>query len=58
MWRFFKPLDIKAAQTVFRAGSEAIKKTATVKGVIKSTVQPTLGAVLGVAVDKVDSKVI
>ena len=37
MWRFFKPMAIKTAQTLLRAGSEAIKEGATVKHVIKST---------------------
>ena len=58
MWRFFKPVAIKAAQTLLRAGSEAIKEGATVKDVIKSTVQPTVGAVLGATVDQVASKLI
>ena len=35
MWRFFKPVAIKAAQTLLRAGSEAIKEGATVEDVIK-----------------------
>ena len=58
MWRFFKPVAIKAAQTLLRAGSEAIKEGATVKDVIKSTVQPTVGAVLGATVHQVASKLI
>ena len=58
MWRFFKPVAIKAAQTLLRAGSEAIKEGATVKDVIKSTVQPTVGAVLGATVNQVASKLI
>ena len=58
MWRFFKPEAIKAAQTLLRAGSEAIKDGVTVKDVIKSTVQPTVGAVLGATVDQVASKLI
>ena len=56
MWRFFKPVAIKPAQTLLRAGSEAIKEGATVKEVIKSTVQPTVGSVLGATVDQVASK--
>ena len=38
MSRFFKPVAIKAAQTLLRAGSVAIKEGATVNDVIKSTV--------------------
>ena len=46
-------MAIKAAQTLLRAGSEAIKENATVKDVITSTVQPTVGVVLGATVDQV-----
>ena len=58
MWRFFKPVAIKAAQTLLRAGREAIKEGATVNDVIKSTVQFNVGAVLGATVDQVVSKLI
>ena len=58
MWRLFKAVTSKAAQTLLRAGSEAIKEGTTVKDVIKSTVQPTVGAVLEATVDKVASKLI
>ena len=58
MWRFFKPVAIKGVQTLLRTVSEAIKEGATVKDVIKSTVQPTFGAVLGVTVDQDASKLI
>ena len=51
-------MAIKAAQTLLRAGSKAIKKGATLKNVIKSTVQPTVGAVLGATVKQVTSKLI
>ena len=51
MWQYFKPVKIKAAQTLLRAGSKTIKEGATVKYVIKSTVQPTVGAMLGATVD-------
>ena len=45
-------------QTLLKAGSEAIKKGATIKDVIKSTLKPTVGAVLGATVDQVASKLI
>ena len=45
-------------QTFFKAGSEAIKDGVTVKDVIKFTLKPTVGAVLGVTVDQVASKLI
>ena len=58
MWQFFKPVAIKSAKNLLRTGSETIKKNAMVNEVIKSTVQPTSGAVLGVMVYKRVSKLI
>ena len=49
---------MKGAQTLFKAGNEAIKEGAMVKDVIKSTLKPTVGAVLGATVDQVASKLI
>ena len=49
---------MKGAQTLLKAGSEAIKRGATVNDVIKSTLTPTVGAVLGATVDQVASKLI
>ena len=56
--QFLKPVAMKGVQTLLKAGSEAIKKGATVKDVIKSTLKPTVGAVLGATVDQVASKLI
>ena len=56
--RFLKPVDIKAAQTFSKAGSEAMKKGETVKVVIKSTLKLMVGAILGATVDQVASKLI
>ena len=56
--RFLKPVVIKGAQTLLKSGSEAIKEGATFKDVIKSTLTPTVGAVLGATVDQVASKLI
>ena len=50
---FLKPLVIKSAQTLLKSGSEAIKEGVTFKDVIKSTLIPTVGAVLGATVDQV-----
>ena len=58
MGRFLKPVAIKGAQTLLKAGSEAIKDGATVKDVIKSTLKPTVGAVLGATFEQVASKLI
>ena len=49
---------MKCVQTFLKAGSEAIKEGATVKDVITSTLNPTVGAVLGATVDQVASKLI
>ena len=56
--RFLKLVVMKGAQTLLKAGSEAIKERATVTDVIKSTLKPTVGAVLGATVDQVASKLI
>ena len=56
--RFLKPVVMKGAQTVLKAGSEAIKEGATVNDVIKSTLKPTVGAVLGATVDQVAAKLL
>ena len=55
---FLKPVTIKGAKTLHKAGSKAIDKGATIKDVITSTLKPTVGAVLGVTVDQVASKLI
>ena len=49
---------MKGAQTLLKAGSEAIKEGATVKDVVKSVLKPTAGAVLGATVDQVVSKLL
>ena len=46
-----KPVFMKGAQTLLKAGSEEIKENATVKYVIKFTLKPTVEAVLGATVD-------
>ena len=56
--QFLKPVAKKGIQTLLKAGSEAIKEGATVKDVIKSTLKPMVGAVLGATVDQVASKII
>ena len=56
--QFLKPVAMKGIQTLLTAGSEAIKESATVKDVIKSTLKPTVGSVLGATVDQVASKLI
>ena len=43
IWRFFRPVAVKGAQTLLKAGSEAIKEGPTVNEVLKSTLKPTMG---------------
>ena len=47
---FLKPVAMKGIFTLLKAGSDAIKEGATVTDVIKSTLKPTVGAVLGATV--------
>ena len=54
--RFFRPVAIKGAQPLLKAGSEAIKDGATVKEVLSSTLKPTLGAVLGATAEQVANR--
>ena len=56
--QFLKPVAMKGIQTLLKAGSEATKEGATVKDVIKSTLKPTVGAVLRATVDQVAFKLI
>ena len=55
---FLKPVVMKGAQTLLKAGSEAIKEGATVKDVVNSVLKPTADAVLGATVDQVASKLL
>ena len=56
--QFLKPVAMKGIQTLLKAGSKAIKKGATVKDVIKSSLKFTVGAGLGAIVDQFASKLI
>ena len=56
--QFLKPVAIKEAQTLLKAGSEAIKEGSKVKDVIKFTLKSTVCSVLGVTVDQVAYKLI
>ena len=47
-----KPMEMKGIQTYLKVGSNASKEGATVKDVIKSTLKPTVGTVLGATLDK------
>ena len=53
IWRCFRPVAIKGAQTLLKAGCESIKDGATVKDVLSSTLKPTIGAVFGATAEQV-----
>ena len=52
IWRFFRPVALKGAQTLLKTTSEAIKEGATVNDVLKSTLKPTMGVVLGATAEQ------
>ena len=56
--QFIKPVAIKEAQTLLKAGRKAITECATVKYVINSTLKHTVGAVSVATVDQDASKLI
>ena len=56
IWRDFKPVAIKGAQTLLKAGSKAIKDCATVREVLSSTLKPTISAVLGATAKQVANR--
>ena len=56
--RFLEPVIIKGAQTLFKSGSDAIKEGVTINNVIKSTLTPTVGAVVNATFDQVSPKLI
>ena len=56
--QFLKPVAIKSIQTILKTISEAIKEGVTVKDVNKTTLKPTVGAVLDATVDQVASNLI
>ena len=58
VFQFLKPVAMKGIQSLLNAGREAINEGATVKDVIKSTLKPTVVAILGATVDQVASKLI
>ena len=49
---------MKGVQTLLKASSKVIKESVTVKDIIKSTLKPTVNAVLGATFDQVASKLI
>lgn len=56
IWRFFRPVAMSGAQSLLRAGSEAIKDGATVKDVLQNTLKPALGSMLTSTAEQVASR--
>lgn len=56
LWRFFRPVAMRGAQTLLKAGGDALKDGATVKEVISNTLKPTIGAVLGATAEQVANR--
>ena len=54
--QFFILVAMKDVQTHLKADSKAIKEGATVKDVIKFTLKPMVGEVLGATIEQVTSK--
>ena len=56
IWRYFRQVAIKGAQTLLKAGNEAIKDGATVKEVLSLTLKPTIGAILNATAEQVANR--
>jgi hypothetical protein len=56
IFRFFRPVVVKGAQTLLKAGNEALTQGITVKEALKSSIKPALDAVLAATADQVASK--
>jgi hypothetical protein len=56
IFRFFRPVVVKGAQTLFKEGGEALNQKTTVKEALKSSIKPALGALLSAIADQVAAK--
>ena len=56
VWRFFRPVAMKGAQTLLKAGGEALKDGASLQEVVSNTLKPTIGAVLASTAQQVTDK--
>lgn len=56
VWRFFRPVAMKGAQTLLKAGGEALRDGATVQEVLTNTLKPTVGAVLASTAEQVTNR--
>jgi len=56
IWRFFRPVAVKGAQALFKAGSESLKDNVSLKDVMKSTLKPAIKAVIGATAEQVNNR--
>ena len=53
IWRFVRPVAMKGAQALLKAGGEALKDGATVKEVLTNTLKPAVGNGLATTAEQV-----
>jgi len=51
-WRMFRPVLVRGAQTALKAGGEALTNTSSLKDVLRSTIKPTVGSLLGATAEQ------
>ena len=51
-WRMFRPVIVRGAQTALKAGGEALTNTSSLKDVLRSTIKPTVGSLLGATAEQ------
>ena len=56
LWRFFRPVAAAGAKSLLQASSQAMNEGASVKEILKASLKPTMGAVLGATTDQVLSR--
>ena len=56
IWRFFRPIVVRGASTLLKAGGEALKDGSNVRSILKDTLKPTLSTVLGAAGEQVEKR--
>jgi len=48
----FRPVLVRGAQTALKAGGEALTNTSSLKDVLRSTIKPTVGSLLGATAEQ------
>ena len=57
IWRWVRPVATKGLEALLRSGGDSMKEGSTWKQALKSSLKPTLGAVLTATADQVASNV-